>query len=48
MLSVVSKILKRAVYRQLEKYLTNKKTGILMLDLQKDFDTVDHDILCEK
>ena len=83
MLSVVSKILERAVYTQLEDYLTKKKlmfdfqsglrrkfstdscltylmdyiktqiskglyTGVLMLDLQKAFDAVDHDILCKK
>ena len=82
-LSVVSKILERAVYTQLEDYLVKKKllfdfqsgfrsnfstdscltyltdyiktqtskglyTGMLMLDLQKTFDTVDHDILCKK
>ena len=82
-LSVVSKILERAVYTQLEDYLVKKKilfdfqsgfrsnfstdscltyftdyiktqtskglyTGMLMLDPQKAFDTVDHDILCKK
>ena len=82
-LSVVSKILERAVYTQLEDYLTKKKllfdfqsgfrntfstdscliyltdyiktqtskglyTGMLMFDLQKAFDTVDHDILCKQ
>ena len=66
-LSVVSKILERAVYTQLEDYnfsngscltyLTdyNKTqtskglyTGMLMLDLQKAFNTVDHEILCKK
>ena len=82
-LSVVSKMLERAVYTQLEDYLVKKKllfdfqsgfrsnfstdscltcltdyiktqtskglyTGVLMLDLQKAFDTVDHDILCKK
>ena len=82
-LSVVSKILERAVYTQLEDYLVKKKllfdfqsgfrsnfstdscltyltdyfktqtskglySGMLVLDLQKAFDTVDHDILCKK
>ena len=83
MLSVVSKILVRAVYTELEDYLVKKKllfdfrsgfrsnfstdscltyltgyiktqtskglySGMLMFDLQKAFDTVDHDILCKK
>ena len=83
MLSVVSKILERAVYTQLEDNLVKKKllfdfqsgfrsnfstdscltyltdyiktqtskglyTEMLMLDLPKAFDTVDHNILCKK
>jgi len=82
-LNVVSKILEKAVYVQLDQYLSDHKllyshqsgfrgsystdtclihltdhvrtqiskgnyTGMVMLDLQKAFDTVNHEILCNK
>ena len=82
-LPIISKILERAIYVQIEAYLKENKllydyqsgfrrshstdscltnlsdyirvlisegkyVGMVMLDLQKAFDTVDHDILCNK
>ncbi len=82
-LSTISKLLERAVYNQMEKYLTDSNliynlqsgfrssfstdtslihltdyiqfhmangnyTGVVLLHLQKAFDTVDHVILCQK
>ena len=54
-LTIVSKILERVTCNQIESYIQIRfqmdrgfHTGVVMIDLQKAFDTVDHDISLQK